>query len=222
MNNFTNKLDKLGLTLWKEIGKAIAINVLMIFVLLIMVYFKIGVAFIGVYAVLILFINYLYFSRYSLLINKINDDRNKEFITLLSYFEIFISNGLSVYSSIKELLNYCSDWTKERIEELLNDIDNDKTVMPYIKFSANYNLLIIESIMISIYQMIDEGENKNKTSQFSYLFASISKEERIRLIEEKKKSFDSLNAFPLIGTALLTIFLTIAIVGLIGDMVNVF
>ena len=54
---------------------------------------------------------------------------------------------------------------KEKIEIFLKEIDDDKTVQPFINFARKFSLLIIESIMISIYQMVDEGNSKERTKE---------------------------------------------------------
>ena len=139
----------------------------------------------------------------------------------MSYFEAFISNGNNVYNSFKMLIPYSSPYMDDVINSLLIQIDMDKSVGPYITFASKFNSHVIESLMLSIYQMIDSGESTNQFTEFEFLFSNIKNSYSESLIEEKKKSLDSLNSFPLIGAGFLTITLSICIVSLIGGYINV-
>mgnify|MGYP003297993930 FL=1 len=110
---------------------------------------------------------------------------------------------------------------KEAIGNLLKNIDEDKSVQPFVDFARLFNNTIIENVMISIYQMIDEGENVHSVSQFSLLFNEFAKNNEENAFDKKVKSLESLNTFPLIGAAAITIILTFGIFSIIGDLINV-
>ena len=162
-----------------------------------------------------------YLTRYSKLERKMEKGHVDEFISLLSYFEIFISNHNNVYTSFRMLLPYCSVFMDDAINSLLNQIDVDKTVGPYINFAAKFKNRIIESLMVSIYQMVDNGETINQFSEFDLLFANVREKYQEDLIDSKKKSLEALNSFPLIGAGAITISLSLSIISIIGDFVNV-
>lgn len=164
---------------------------------------------------------YFYLSRYSALEKKKEKDKVEEFISLLSYFEVFISNGNNVYTSFKYLLPYSSNLLQEEIETLLNQIDVDKTVGPFINFASKFNNRTIESLMLSIYQMVDNGENSGEMTEFNVIFANFKEKHLSYIIERKKKSLESLGSFPLIGAGAITLILSISIISIIGDFVNV-
>ena len=162
-----------------------------------------------------------YLTRYSSLEKKREKEHVDELVSLLSYFEIFISNGNNVYMSFKLLLPYCSSFMDDAITTLLNHIDSDKSVGPYINFASKFHNRIIESLMLSIYQMVDNGENISQFSEFDLLFSNIKEKFLLDLIDEKKKSLDFLNSFPLFGSGAITIALSMSIIQLIGGYINV-
>lgn len=215
------RLTLLGLTYQKEV--AILLLIPMIFAIggfAIYFLFKEVIAGVGI-AIAGLVVDYLYFSRYSKLEKEMEREHINEFISLMSYFEAFISNGNNVYNSFKMLIPYSSPYMDDVINSLLIQIDMDKSVGPYITFASKFNSHVIESLMLSIYQMIDSGESTNQFTEFEFLFSNIKNSYSESLIEEKKKSLDSLNSFPLIGAGFLTITLSICIVSLIGGYINV-
>ena len=110
---------------------------------------------------------------------------------------------------------------KEKVTILLREIDHDKSVSPFINFSQNFSYLVIQNVMISIFQMIEQGESKNSLVQFDYIFVSLSDALYQEMIQRKTKAVDSLNSFPLFGAGIITIILTLSIMSILGDIVNV-
>ena len=218
---FKDRLSSLGLSYQKELLIISLILVLSIAIFLVIFLFLkeiyvalIALAFGGV-------LLYLYTSRYKSLERKKEKDNVDELISLLAYFEIFISNGHNVYTSFKMLLPYSSQYLQDAISSLLNQIDVDKTVGPYITFASKFNNRVIDSLMLSIYQMVDNGENVSELTEFDLLFNNIKNKQQEEQNDSYNKSLDSMNSFPLIGAGAITIILSISIISIIGDYINV-
>ena len=169
-----------------------------------------------------MFVDYLFLSSYSSKKETLLREREDEFVSIISYFKIFISNKSNVYHSLESLVPYSSIWMESQLKNLLSDIDNDKSVKPFITFAKQFESPTIENVMVSIYQMIDEGENINRLTQFSFTFEQFSREHKEQLIESKQKSLDSINIFPLVGAGGMTMILMFSIITIIGDLSYVF
>lgn len=221
LNSFKDKLTYLGLSFKREILVLVALNLALGTVMFVLIFFKVSLIIIIVVGCMFPVFNYLYLSRYGDEIRKINELHNNEFISLLPYFEMFIANHNNVYKSFQMLLPYSSEWMYERIDTLLKEIDQDKSVAPFIKFGNQFTNLVFQNVMISIFQMIEQGESNIALLQFDYLFTSLSEVLYHERISNKKKSLDKLNVFPLIGAGLITVILTFAIMSILGDLVNV-
>lgn len=218
---FKNRIESLGLNYNKEISL-----IVIIFVSFALggfaIYYFLHEILIGIVVMVLGFvIDVYYLTRYSALEKALEKEHIDELVSLLSYFEIYISNKNNVYNSFRMLLPYCSIFMDEAINTLLNKIDQDKTVGPYIDFATKFNSHVVESLMLSIYQMVDNGENITQFSEFELHFSNIRNKFQDDLIESQKKSLDSLNMFPLIGAGLITITLSLSIITIIGDYVNV-
>lgn len=218
---FKDRLAALGLSYQKEmvIISLLVLVVIAIPVVAILVFNQLMIGLIG--GAMGLVALYFYISRYSSLEKKQKKDHVDNFIAVLSYFEIFISNGNNVYNSFKMLLPYCDLFLQDAITSMLNQIDVDKTVGPYINFASKFDNRIIESLMLSIYQMVDNGENTVELNEFDILFNNIKEKYKEDLIDSKKKSLSIFDSFPLIGAAAITIVLSLSIISVIGDYVNV-
>ena len=114
-----------------------------------------------------------------------------------------------------------SKLNKAALEELIKEIDDDKTVQPFINFANNFQQLSTSSLMLSIYQMIDQGENSEQLIQFNIIFDELSRTRNKEMVELKEKSLGSMSTFPLVGAALITVTLTVSILSILGDLINV-
>ena len=219
--SFKERLSALGLSYKREIGVLITLNILCV-ALLVFAYFILKQLLIVLVGVLVLgIINFLYLSRYSQMERKIEKDHVDELIALLTYFEIYISNKNNVYTSLKMLIPFSSPFMEEALTTLLNQIDKDKSVEPFVAFSNKFSNKIIESLMLSIYQMVDNGEDTRQFIEFDNLFSNVSREFHNSLIEEKSKSLEVMNSFPLFGAGAIVIVLTLSILSVVGEMINV-
>lgn len=216
-----DRINALGLSYQKEMMFLILLIVIVIalafitYIFFKQIYFPLFIGGGGAIAV------YFYLSRYSSIEKKIEKEHVDQLISLLSYFEIFISNGNNVYTSFKMLIPYAEIFIQDAINAMLMQIDVDKTIGPYINFASKFNNRTIESLMLSIYQMVDNGENSIELSEFNLLFNNIKEKHFDEMIDSHKKSLDLFNSFPLIGAGAITIILSLCIVSIIGDYINV-
>lgn len=162
----------------------------------------------------------IYLSRYGSQLNVQNAKNLEEFTNLFSYFRIYIHNGFSVYTALKEIESFANPSLQKNLETLLSDIDNDKSVQPFVKFARNFNEIIIEEMMISIYQMIDDGEQSDYLRQFEMIFDKFSDIQHQNNLHKKDSKLGTFASAPLIGSCYLIIVLTIGIVNIIGGMIS--
>ena len=220
-NKIKELIDFVGLSYKKEMALLILINA-MLFVTAILIYIFLRNI---IYAVLIVVgiavVDYFFLSRYGDKKKTILKKRENELIALISYFEVYIKNNSNVYQSFVQLIPYSSDWMKDKIEELLKEIDNDKTVQPFINFANNFQMLSVHSLMLSIYQMVEQGENSEQLTNFSLVFNELASARNKEMIEKKEKALSNMSTFPLVGAGLITITLTISVLSILGDLINV-
>ena len=220
-NPLKRDIEFIGLSYKKEMIKIIIINVVAclgvvagyIFTKMVMVLI------IGLLAVF--GINYFIYFTYSGKKTQLIKDRSDEFVHIISYFRIFIKNKNNVYQSFNRLLSYSSDWMKDKIEIMLNAIDSDKSIKPFTDFADRFDLPIARNVMISIYQMIEQGEVSEQLNQFTILFEQMSQTLNEERKDRKARSFDIVSFMPIIGAGLVTMSLTFSLLTIVGDMANV-
>lgn len=166
---------------------------------------------------LLIFLQYVKSSKHKGDIEKAHEN---EFVDIINYFEMFLANDFNIYQSFQEVLAYSSPWMRNKIETLLISIDEDKSVKPFISFAKNFKNGAIENVMISIYQMIDDGHNNVSLSQFNLMFDKFEENNRREIIYKKESDLQKLNVYPLVGAIITTLILTFSILSLVGEMTN--
>ena len=221
MRKFDNLLNFIGANKRTEIIKLTLINfgIVTCFSLIVVFTKQWMLALVGVMSIAIG--NYLLFNSYIVKKKEILKDRENELITMIGYFQFFISNSFNVYQAFKSLIPYASPWMEEQILCLVNDIDNDKSVKPFINFANKFTNKVAGNLMLSIYQMVDEGENNIHMLQFESLFQQLNKDLNEQRIDEKERNMSSISSLPLIGAGAITVLITFGIVSVMGEMINV-
>ena len=221
MKRFDDLLNFISANKTKEIIKICIINLLVIALAVVLTFFlkQVMIAFVGIIVDAIA--NYLIFNSYIDKKKAILDEREHEFIAIISYFQFFITNRYNVYQAFQSLIAYSSTWMEEQIQSLILEIDNDKSVKPFINFANKFQNKVASNVMMSIYQMVDEGENGLHMYQFQNLFQQLSKSQQLEMIDAKERNMSSISSFPLIGAGALTVLLTFGIISVMGEMINV-
>ena len=220
-NSFKETIEFVGLSYKKELLKIIIVNAVFIIGILLL-YFLFDYLIYAIVAVIgLLAVDYLLISRYKDKKNLMLKKREDELIAIISYFEIYLQNKNNVYQSFNLLIPFCSPWMKDKIETFLREIDKDKTVQPFINFANNFKQLASHSLMLSIYQMVGQGETTDQLKQFNVIYDELARNRNKEMIEQKERSLVNMSTFPLAGAGLITVTLTISILSLLGDLINV-
>ena len=220
-NKLKELIEFIGLSYQKELLKIGLINIAILTTAILVFMFSKSLVYLGLITAGLVVLDYYLLSRYSDLKKNVLKARENELITLISYFEVYIQNSNNVYQSFNLLIPYSSDWMKEKIETLLKEIDEDKSVQPFINFANNFTQLSTHSLMLSIYQMVDQGESYQRLLQFNSVFDALAKNRHQELNDQKEKQLSNMSIFPLIGAGLITITLTISILLILGELIYV-
>ena len=220
-NSFKKTIEFVGLSFKKEMIKIAIINFVFVTGAVALYIFVRNIIYSLFVVIFLAVVDYLLLTRYNDKKKAILKNRENELVAIITYFDVYIRNNSNVYQSFNQLLPYCSDWMKEKIEDLLREIDEDKTVQPFVNFANNFQSLSTHSLMLSIYQMIDQGESSEQLTHFNVIFDEVSRNRNKEMIEQKEKALSNMSIFPLAGAGLITIALTISILTILGDLINV-
>ena len=220
-NNLKDTIEFVGLSYTKEMLKIVVLNLLAL-ASIFLIYFLLDNVIFAIFVLIALITaDYFLLSRFSDKKKALLKNRENELIAIISYFEVYVQNKNNVYQSFNMLIPYCSPWMKDKIETLLKEIDEDKTVQPFVNFASNFHQLSTHCLMLSIFQMVDQGEDTHQLKQFDVIFTELARNRNREMMEQKSNSLANMSTFPLIGAGLITITLTMSILSILGDLINV-
>ena len=214
------KMISLGLNPKREITILIIVDVVLILAAIGLLLFLKDIIYPAICGGIALIFDLLYLTRYTKLLSNKNTENLQQFAVLFGYFRIYIHNGYSVYSALKEIKSFANSDLRNSLSQLLREIDEDKSVKPFVKFATQFNEIIIEEMMVSIYQMIDDGETSDYLLQFEMIFDKFSDLLYDRYLKSKNSKLGAISSTALIGSCFLVIVLTIGVIGVIGDMIS--
>lgn len=220
-NNLKETIEFVGLSYTKEMLKVTLLNVVFIGISFLIYFLLNNVIFAIFILISLIVLDYFLLTRFNDKKKTLIKSRENELIAIISYFEVYVQNKNNVYQSFNMLIPYCSPWMKDKIEVLLKEIDDDKSVQPFVNFANNFHQLSTHSLMLSIYQMVDQGENTHQLRQFDVIFTELARNRNREMMEQKSNSLANMSTFPLVGAGLITITLTMSILSILGDLINV-
>ncbi len=220
-NRLKDTIEFVGLSYKKEILKIVLVTLVLLAGAALIFFFLKNIIYTIMLLIATAVVDYMLLTRFSDKKKMLIKARENELITLITYFEVYIRNKNNVYQSFNLLIPYCSSWMKDKIETLLKEIDNDKSVQPFVNFANNFEQLSSHSLLLSIYQMVDQGESTQQLAQFDVIFDEIARNRYKEMKEQKEKSLGNMSTFPLIGAGAITVTLTISIISVLGDLMNV-
>lgn len=195
--------------------------VILLFLLLVMVITKnrliMNIAFMSIVFFVFMVVSYQH---------RLRSLRNKDRLSCLVYFlsrvRHFLNNDSTIYYALTEANKLSSPIIQEDIKELIDGINQDKSVMPFIKFAQAFNSNLIEEIIIQLYQYENNASQKNTFNNFFHLFSQFQEIETNERFEHLEQSYVTVSFLPMLGGGLLILTLALGVMASIGEIINGF
>ena len=162
-----------------------------------------------------------YFSRYGTARRAKLEALTREFVDIFTFFSVFLGDGFTVYAALQKAEEYASEDFKPRLENLLRQIDEDKSVTPFVDFASAFEDSSVKEVMLAVYQMVDEGEGGTYLRQFQKLFGRLSDTRHAMDMEKRLTRLDNLAFLPLAGAGIAMLTLTLSIMEIMGGLTDV-
>ena len=220
MQKLKSKIESLNLDFSKEMMKLGAINLILIVGIVVLSIFKFNVITISLLLGALVIFNYFFLTRYSKIEKEKKVKLDESFIEVFSFLRIYLSNKETVYHSLNEVKAFADSTLEEKLELLINQIDEDKSIKPYIEFASIFQDKVIEEVMIALYEITNSGSSDIYLNQFNKIFEEL----KTRIENEKSykriKFFDNLNIFSIVGSGIIMVTLSFAVISLLGGIIN--
>ena len=162
MNKLKEKIAKLNLNFQKEMLTLGIIDFILLALGVALYFFNISYLVIILVFLGIIVFSFYYLNRYDSMLLKKELALDDEFIEIFSYLKIYIANKESVYKALTNIKEFASPRMLERLDDLTNEIDNDKTIQPFINFARKFKNKVIEEVMIALFELINNLRNISK------------------------------------------------------------
>ncbi len=220
MQKLKNKIESLNLDFSKEMMKLGAINLILIIGIVVLFIFKFNVIAVSLLLGALVIFNYFFLTRYSKIEKEKKVKLDESFIEVFSFLRIYLSNKETVYHSLNEVRAFADEEMNTKLELLINQIDEDKSIKPYIDFASSFSDKVIEEVMIALYEITNSGSSDIYLNQFNKIFEEL----KTRIENEKSykriRFFENLNIFSVVGSGMIMIILSFCVISLLGGIIN--
>jgi hypothetical protein len=152
---------------------------------------------------------------YQTMLERREAGRVVAFIEAFTVIKIFVNNHYNVYRALEETIKYVKPIIREDLIRLVEDIDADKSIHPYVRFARGFPPLIVEQLMISLYQLDVEGGQSHSLAHFDYMFDQFQHQKMIDQKRRYEERLDAMNMWPLVGAGLIAINLLVGVIQII-------
>ena len=93
----------------------------------------------------------------------------------------------NIYNSLLKMVDYTDEPIKQYLIQLLKDMDNDKTVKPFIDFANNMEFIEAYQVMTMLYTFSEHSMNKKHLVSLEQMISQLYENEIDEVIESKKR-----------------------------------
>ena len=215
MFNYRKYFDQLGLNHRKQLRMIVMVHLVLLIIAISIAAFGSLQAGLGSFVLSIISLNLYLSNRYAGQIETAKQARVEAFIEAFTIIKIFLGNNFNVYCSLEEAIKYVKPQIREDLLRLLEDIDHDKSINPYIRFARKFHPLVIEQLMIGLYQYDTEGSGLGQLESFDYLFDQFRLQKSSEGRRRYEERLDGLNLYPLVGAGIITMNLLFGVIVII-------
>jgi len=121
----------------------------------------------------------------------------------------------NIYNSLLKMVDYTDEPIKQYLIQLLKDMDNDKTVKPFIDFANNMEFIEAYQVMTMLYTFSEHSMNKKHLVSLEQMISQLYENEIDEVIESKKRllwlypNFTILSMLVMIFSMAIYIFISI-------------
>lgn len=150
---------------------------------------------------------------------KIQLLKQQEFVNFVSYITIFLENKFNVYQATKICTPYLDKYLQKDVTKFIEEIDNDKTIFPYINIAEKIGTSLIMQMMVMLYQINVSGYDAKYLHKFPYLIDKAYDRLTKEKIQYKKNEMGLYAMVPIVSLLIMVFIMVFQIIGMVGGVV---
>lgn len=140
------------------------------------------------------------------------------FINVFTHFRVTLDSDSNVFQALNAMLEITTGALYENIETLINSLESDHTIAPFMAFARPFKHRFVTHIMINIYMLINHGLDPKRLWQFNYMFETLVKEYNESRLAAHQNSYERFDIMLFVGNALMIFTLMASVMGMIGGI----
>ncbi len=159
----------------------------------------------------------LHFTKIEKKYYELINSKELSFYSLFHYMINLLEHGYIIYNALQECKNDVDIVLKDDVFELIEDIQNDSSITPFIKFSEKFENDQIKQMILMLYNFQENKKCSSILKNMSATLYQIQDESINSSVNKKIKSLDKYSFIPIILSAVTVIIFTLFIFTTIGD-----
>jgi hypothetical protein len=143
---------------------------------------------------------------------RIKKQYEDQFLFVFRYFQILLQQSLTAYQALKELLPYVEDPFHHQLALFLIQVDQDKSIQPYRQLAKTFDSMMVEQILLSMYQLDLQGGEGMNLFHFHFLFDQVEQHAYEASLKTFQDQLRQSSGFVMVGTGLLTFLFLIGVI----------
>lgn len=137
--------------------------------------------------------------------------RQTAFISFLGILFVFLENRFNVFQAVKESRQYVDHQLVPLLDDLLDQLEVDPSVEPYLVMANHFQSQTITQIMLLLHQLSEQGYEREIVARYQEMLMHIHMDTVSAYVDSVNHRFNWYYSFPLVGTVILTTFFALGV-----------
>lgn len=133
------------------------------------------------------------------------------------YVITLLKNNHILYSALKESTLYIDEVLIDDVNELIEGIENDTTLNPFLKFMSNFDDENIKQMIILLYKTHEVGAISEVLDSINECMVNLQDTALQSYIRKEEKKIEKFYIFPILLSAVVMILVSFYVFSLIGE-----
>lgn len=160
---------------------------------------------------------FLHYSNLKSLVKQLTNSKEIAFNGFYRYVVTLLKNNHILYSALQASLEYVDEVLVDDVNQLINDMENDTTMEPFLNFSMSFDDENIKQMIILLYKTQDSGIIDDVLDSINDCIVNLQDTSIKNYIYKEEKKIEKYYMFPIILSAVVMIMVSFYVFSLIGE-----
>ena len=160
---------------------------------------------------------FLHYSNLKSLVKQLTNSKDIAFNGFYRYVVTLLKNNHILYSALQASLEYVDEVLVDDVNQLINDMENDTTMEPFLNFSMSFDDENIKQMIILLYKTQDSGIIDDVLDSINDCIVNLQDTSIKNYIYKEEKKIEKYYMFPIILSAVVMIMVSFYVFSLIGE-----